>query len=119
MSDAFLWHMIDFDGLARSIILWGKTVIIVDGTRPDFNINMSAWETPSVAYVVANLETQSAEQRGLEVRNVYGLRGTNGGFASNVATAHRFYLMRELESLELVVADLVFIIQRDGEKLDD
>jgi len=123
MTDAFLWHMVGVDrlrmiGKARSIILWDKTVIVIDGTRPDYKIHVTPLESPPVAHMVAILQTQAMEQRGLTVKSVYGLRGANGGFATNVATAHRFYLMRELESLELIVADMTFVIQRDGEKLN-
>lgn len=123
MTNAFLWHMIGVDrfmmeGRARSIVLYDKTVILVDGIKPDFDIHLSGWDSAEVAQGVAVLETITVEQRGLEVCSVYGLRGLGNGFKTKVAAAHRLYLARQWEALESSVADIVFQIQRDGEELD-
>lgn len=122
MTDAFLWHMTGADraaliGLARSIILWDKTVAIIDGTEPDYRIRMAANSSPSVAHALAIVETEKAEEMGLAVKSVFGCRNMNGGFATNMAMAHRLYLLNYEKELEGVLRDIVFLIQRDGEQL--
>lgn len=122
MTNAFLWHMLGVDraamiGMARTIILWDKTVIVVDGSKPDFEIQVQAHATRIIAYNSALIETKEAEERGLAVKGIYGLRGLGGDFAMNVTAAHRLFAQGAEKRLEAVVSDIAFLIQRDGEDL--
>lgn len=103
---------------ARSIVLWNKTVIVIDGINGDYTIKVEATDSEGVAYALAMMETRKSEGRGLAVSSIYGCRNMSAGFASSVSMAHQFDRNNLTEALEHVVSSIVEDIQRGGVRLD-
>lgn len=124
VRDAFMWTLVGVNlaeliGLCRSVILWNKTVIVIDGSRPDFRIQVHACVDKAIAHELAIGATENAERNGMTVRSIYGCHGSGHEFRGKMAWAHRLYLAGQESALETTVADITFMIQRDGERLDD